>query len=411
MKDINIKEQLKKSVTRYSNLLQTEVILLNGDGTVFLPSGSGSSNSTFFPLPLDQCIDQPIQLKSKHDYSLAPYYYCLPVIVNESPRYFVAVSGFDAARISRECALVATGISEMLCQMEIMSSSYSPPVYRDPQAQLVESICQNYPPAQIITLLHTLKIEPIMLRAVICIEFSFNSPNYFERLGTMEYEILRDNTYHEILKYVREHAYFNRHDISAIANKDELVVIKSFPVSSNIPKAYRTIDTICNHLLEELSQFGIFQIHLAHGNLTADCSELHKSYSDAKLFLKIGKQQHPDIKYYNAGNLMLDLICNNIHPQISAKVIQPMLTALQNESGDIQNSLLQCAEAMVDSCMSYSSASHRLMLHRNTLHTRLERFCEITGLDPIHNFYDAVAVKLAAISLRHKESGRYIEEG
>lgn len=400
MTEKQFEECLRNSMIRYSNLLQSDILLLNPDGTTFLSTDKTAVTKPFFPLPLDQCIDQPIQLNNKREYSLTPYYYCLPVLVHGVPRYFAVVSGFDNTRLSRECALVAAGLAELIHQIEkalpnplSLSSSH-------PQSQLVEYVCQNQSDAQLQTLLHTLKLDPNMLRAVICIEFSFSSPNYFEGLGSMEYEVLRENLYSDVLKYVRGHSYLNRHDLCAIINKDELVIIKAFPISSNKLKVYKTIDTICSHLLQELSQFGIFEIHMAHGNLTSVFAELHSSYIEAKRFLDIGKHQYPDVEYYNAHNLMMNLICQDINPQIEAKILRPLLRALENNSGELQIELLQCAETLVDSCMSYSVASQKLQLHRNTIHTRMERFCEDTGLDPLHNFYDAVAVKLAAIFYR-----------
>ena len=400
---------LYEAILRYGNLLQTDLVLLNLDGTILLSSDQGPSESgtapnvTLFHAPLDQCIDRPIQLKGKHDYDLSPYYYCLPVMVGGIPRFFVAISGFDVTRLPRECALVAAGLSELLIQWEKSLPNPLQVSHGDAQTQFVKSVCQNLPAAQMKLILQTMKIEPTMLRAVICAEFSFSPPNYFERLGSLDYEILCDNTTREILQYVRRHAYLNRSDIAAMADPNELVIIKSFPIHADVPKAYRTLDVICGRLLEELSQFGIFEVHMAHGNLTTDCSGLCSSYAEAKSFLEMGKEQYPEIPYYTVNNLMLDLISKDVHPQIEAKVLLPILRALENSEGELQWDLLKCAETMVDCCMSYSAAAQKLQLHRNTLHTRMERFCALTGLDPLHNFYDAVAVKMAAILWNHRK--------
>ena len=91
-------------------------------------------------------------------------------------------------------------------------------------------------------------------------------------------------------------------------------------------------------------------------------------------------------------------------PKIAtAKMIQPVLDALQDE-GVAGMDLLRCTEVIVDCGTSYAEASKRLLLHRNTIHMRVERFCALTGLDPLHSFHDALIVKFAAMTARYRLS-------
>lgn len=402
MEETDQKKILLGAIERYCVLMRCEVFLLDQDGKIYLSRDRQRWGKPMFFEPVDQCLDRIVRIHEHLENSLSPYYYCLPVVLFGQPMFHVAIGSFDTARLPRDCALVTAGFTELFQQIERSHSPLPLSERTDLQTTLVEGILsQKLGRAQLQTLEESLDLDPSMMHAAICVELTFAPTSYFVQSCELLYDQVGGRLRGTILQSIREHRLLNHQDISAIYQENQLVIFKSFINTEKTAKAYRVLEVICRQLRDDLYPFGLIEMRMAHGSIVTSRSRLHESYQEARHFLRLGKRYHPQGDYYNSRDLMLDLICSDLHPQIVAKVVQPVLDALRAEMRDSGAELLRCAETMVDSCTSYAAASAKLGLHRNTLHTRLERFCTLTGLDPIHDFRDSLTVKLAAVMLRN----------
>jgi len=399
---------LKHAVKRYATLLQGNVLLLNGSGTVFMMGrGELKKETRLFFQPLEQCLQRIIPGELRKEIGYDASYFCMPVLIDRIPAFYVAVEGFDESRLARDCALVAAGLAELCHSIEGEGKKESTGDDKDVQSALIEEmLSDSVSEANIQTALTEMDIDNRMLRAAIVIEMVFSPPIYYFQEGDLDYELMKARIAKNILSFIRKHKLLNRQDISTILGNRELVIFKSFVHTAKIDKVYRMLEKICATLRKDLEGFDVLEIRMSHGDVVYQFMDLKSSYDTAKHFLELGKWRYPKRSYYSTNDLIMDLIYEKIHPQIQAKMVQPVLDALTEENGNLRESLLACAETFVDCCMNYTAASEKLQLHRNTLHARLEKYKQLTGMDPSNSYNDALATKLAAIAARYQDGER-----
>lgn len=398
-------EVLMEEIERYGTLLHAEILLLYTDGTVFLSRNQQRIGKKLFSAPIEQCVGRIIQGEEYWSEGFSHYYYSLPIVLQGITAFYLVIDGFDTARLPENCSLTAAGFTGLMEQIGRTNSSLLTVEDSDMQEVLIKGVLgSTLKGAALQSLAENLDLDCSMLRAVICIELVFARTSYFTQSCELLYDQVGDRLRTTILQFVRSHYMLTHQDISANYEDNRLIIVKSFIRTDKITKAYRVLERFCEQLRSDLYQFGLMEMRMAHGNLVDSISKLPESYHQANEFLRLGVKRHPDCDYYNSSVLLFDLLCTDLHPQISAKLIQPVLDALQDE-GETGMDLLHCTEVIVDCGMSYAEAAKKLMLHRNTVHMRVERFCSLTGLDPLHNFHDAVIVKFAAMTARYRLSG------
>ncbi len=405
------KKYLSDSLTHYCELLQCELFLLETNGKVYLARDNSRVNQPFFNRTPDQYIDRIIHVDSQWEQGFAPYQYCVPVIVNGIPVYYLVISSHDPSRLGRDSALVSVGLADLIAQMEESAIISNSSVQRDPEHFLIESVLDRRPKGQYLPVLDNLKIDDTYMRAVICIEFKMRPTSYYNQTGEIDYNQLASRLGDEVLHVIRNHRYIIRQDICSFYGNNTIIIFKSFLPTKNLTKQSKTLEFVCQALSHDINGIGPFEIHMAHGGIISDFESLTESYRQAKEFISIGKTVDPNGTYYSSERLMFELLCEQLHPQLLMNSILPLIESLQRESNSSEN-LLECAEALVDSCMNYSLAAKKLDLHRNTVRGRIERFINITGLDPSSDYSASVTVKLAAVYQRlNSVSNQFISKG
>ena len=400
-----LRDSLSNPIEQFSALSQCEVYLLDDNGIILVTRDKSLYGSTLFFQPPHMCSNRILQFDNRNTYSIAPFYYCVPIHINNIPEYYLALSSFDNTRLPRDCALIASGIQNLLTQLQQTEFLKEDTTSNDKQTNLINALLSDSHPAVINSIFKSLALDDSLYRAVICIELSFLPTSYFSKTGETSYEALVENQRSSILSFIRGHRFFNHQDLSAIYKKNEIVIIKSFIPTNKVVKINRTLEVICKRLKEDLSKFGPFEINMARGDIVTDFMNISSSYRQAKDFISLGKTRLVHGGYYNASFLLIDLIYASLHPQALTSSVLPVLEALKNDNGEINYDLLESAESVVDAGMSYAIASEKTGLHRNTLHSRVERFCNLTGLEPLNCFRDALIVKLAAVHIHHNMQG------
>lgn len=271
---------------------------------------------------------------------------------------------------------------------------------------LTDHIDQN----KCILLMNKQEIDPSLLRTVIYIHLHFHKTSYFNINLNLGYESTIENHLHNIKVQIMNSRYLNTQDIVFSYDRNAIVVIKSFiPVSDHV-RIYHAMDKICQSLGEELATNNAYIFRLAYGNLYSRIPDIKKSFNEAKATLQTGYQANDSYFFYKLEHILFENICQDLNPQIENKLLLPSLEKLKKKDGTIRTDLLSCGELYIDNCMNISQASKKGFMHRNTIHTRLEKLRELTGLDPTSSFKDAFIVKLLAVYLRQNENTKGLQE-
>ncbi|MFC4619229.1 CdaR family transcriptional regulator [Camelliibacillus cellulosilyticus] len=117
---------------------------------------------------------------------------------------------------------------------------------------------------------------------------------------------------------------------------------------------------------------------------------IREGFEEAQKALNAATPQQPVVFYPSLG---IDLIIQEIPPRTRQAF-------LKNSVGDLEAELLETIRAYLDADCSVSRAAHRLHLHVNTLHYRLKKIKEITGLD----LHATEGIATAYLALKLQES-------
>ena len=198
---------------------------------------------------------------------------------------------------------------------------------------------------------------------------------------------------------VRSNRALNSQDLVFFRDRATLVVIKSFRrTESSSTRLYLAMDRVCSDLAASLRYFSSFSFHIAYGNLYEDISRLHLSFKEAGDILDVGLRCS-DAEVYSLNDLLFENVCLNLHPQIIHKRLLPILEkTISGVSPD--TSLIETAEAYVDSGLRLGDTAERTGLHRNTISARIEKLRSLTGLNISKSFEDAFLLKMLAVYLR-----------
>jgi len=234
-------------------------------------------------------------------------------------------------------------------------------------------------------------------RAIILIELERKENKYFNINLDLGYDASIENLKDELVKEIKSNRYLTSQDIVGFYGNNQIVVVKGFITVADINKMYLALEKVCRDILNDLSNNKIFTFYVASGNFYSNFADLSKSYKEAQDTIKIGKSIKNSPGVYLIDDSLLESVGYYLPSRINEKIIIPLINKLKKDDGTIDVELLYTVEGFIDSCMSFSRASQKLFLHRNTIAFRLDKFKKITGLNPISSFKDAFIIKMAAI--------------
>jgi carbohydrate diacid regulator len=237
-------------------------------------------------------------------------------------------------------------------------------------------------------------------RSIILIELERKENRYFNINLDLGYDVSIENLKDELIKDIKANRYLTSQDIVGFYGSDQIIVVKSFITVADTNRMYLALDKVCRSILSDLSSNKIFTFYAASGNFYSNFTDLSDSYKEAQDTIKIGRVVKNTPGVYIIDDALLENVGYYLPSRISTKILLPLIKKLKKEDGTVDIELLYTVEGFIDSCMSFSKASQRLFLHRNTVAFRLEKFKKITGLNPITSFKDAFIIKMAAIYMK-----------
>lgn len=251
------------------------------------------------------------------------------------------------------------------------------------------------------SLMHSQELDPQLLRTVICIRLNYYQTSYFNINLNLGYQSSIEQLRETVSRRIRTNRYLNAQDIVYTADRNTILILKSFIPSNDISRIYLALDVICHDLADTLSKFSGFSFGIAYGNLYEDITQLHKSWKEAIETLEIGQETDDTVQFYSLETLLFDNVCLHLQPQIINKYLLPALKKLTRKDGSLPKELIDSCEAFVDNCMNLSATAAKTLTHRNTISARLNKLKNITNLDPASSFRDAFLVKMLALYVRH----------
>lgn len=269
-------------------------------------------------------------------------------------------------------------------------------------AQIANQILSDHvDKEELYSLMYSHELDPQLLRTVICIRLNYYQTSYFNINLNLGYQSSIEQLRETVFQRIRANRYLNAQDIVYIADRNTILILKSFIPSNDISRIYLALDVICRDLAASLNSFSGFSFSIAYGNLYEDITQLRKSWLEAIETLEIGQETDPSAQFYSLETLLFDNVCLHLQPQIVNKFLLPTLKKLTRKDGTLPQDLIESCEAFVDNCMSLSITAAKTKVHRNTISARLRKLRELTNLDPASSFRDAFLVKMLAIYVRH----------
>lgn len=391
-----------KTLNRYASLYQIQIGILDDSGQLLLAAKWPANMACF--TQYKECLDQVIPVS----FDNGKYWLTSKLLsLDESEYYYLAVLSPVSDNLIFKCISISVTLEELLSSAPSDSAQVTLQHKDSHQRQLaLLLLAQKAPLERILSLMNTLELDETLLRCVILIRLGFSTNKYFNINLNLGYQPILEKLRDEAFQIVRNCRYLTTQDICSFTNENEIVVFKSFVAGSDLSRVYLALDRICENIEQGLASIALLNVKIAYGNIYQDISQLYQSHAEATEILALGAKVLPDIDFYNIENIMMDIICQFLHPQITNKILLPRLKALIGDDGLIQTTLMNCAEIFVDSCLNYSLASQTAQIHRNTLNNRLARFSDLTHLKPHENFRDALITKLMAVYYRQNPNLR-----
>ena len=261
-------------------------------------------------------------------------------------------------------------------------------------------LSEQFDTEKLLRLMSRHEMDPAVMRTVICIRLDYYHNSYFNinlNLGYLSsVEALRE----EVARRLHKSRYLTSQDMIYHADRNTILVIKSFLPSNDLPRTYLALDVICGDFASILEGFTAFDYSLAYGNIYSDIHLLRKSWHEAEEIIAFGKQSRQKNHFYTMDSLLFESVCLQLHEQVVHKMIEPAVEKLKQQKTKLPASMIESCEAYVDSCMNLSDASAKTFTHRNTINQRIDRMKALTGLDPRSSFKDAFLIKMICTYLR-----------
>lgn len=266
-----------------------------------------------------------------------------------------------------------------------------------PRTQDLEEQTVSY---KLFKLLKSLGFDLFLLRAVILIELEKKTNVYFNINLDLGYEASIETFKDKVVNIIKANKFLNNQDVVAFSDNNHIVIIKSFLDVGNNEKIYYALDQICKHIMNDLDAAKIFAYRIAYGGVYSRLYDIKKSFIEAENTLRLGAMFYDHSGIYTADQGLLEHIAFYLPPIIKQKSIQTILIKLRKADGSLDLELLNVAESFVDQCMNLMKTAKSLHLHRNTVSAKMEKFKQITGLDPEATLKDAFLTKIAAVSVK-----------
>lgn len=277
-----------------------------------------------------------------------------------------------------------------------------------PEEGLVRSLLQSLPSspdeAALTGRLKQSGLDVSQARTVMIIDVEEKVNQYFNVHLDLGYDTSVAKAKAELIQTIKANPFITTQDIVAQYGLNQVVIIKAFLRIPEQEKYYLALDRICETIFKDLESSRIFAVRAAYGSVYNGILNVRQSYKEAQVLMQLGSNHLGRNGLYKIENLLVEYMAASFPPAYVNKILHPMLAKLKRQGESAEQDLLQVMETFVDTGLSLKDTAQKLYLHRNTIAGKLERYKEITGMNPDENFSDALLTKLMAAYIRfHKK--------
>lgn len=186
------------------------------------------------------------------------------------------------------------------------------------------------------------------------------------------------------------------HNDTAYVRFSDMIVFLLKPdlVNTNDIDKYR--NDMGDNLREEISSKYKFTITVSFGSIKSDVMEVHKSYEEAILGIKIGRtihNGHDDTILFD--KLGVYRLLYTIHKSEETKIFyKERLTKLIDHDKEYNSELLKTLISIADNDWNLKNSSKDMFIHYNTMKYRYKKICEILN-DDLNDYESRMNLLLA----------------
>lgn len=171
-------------------------------------------------------------------------------------------------------------------------------------------------------------------------------------------------------------------DLAFNLNNDRFIILKS-----DIHDVFSYCENKQMRIFKRLGVRTIFSI----GNECNCIEDYRRSYESAENLIDIASRLN-SVNVISKENYILQLLLNSVPNSVKQDYLIHFADAFENDKNNILNTIKTFFECGMD----FKSTANALFVHKNTLIYRLNRFKEITQIDPF-NPYQCMKIYLAII--------------
>jgi len=319
----------------------------------------------------------------------------LPIVFDEQVVGVIGVFGVPDE--VRDTGRLVKAITELILERELLQEE-TRSRYKLREQFLETALSKDAPVAlpKLKRLAKAMNLNLSLTRAVSITNVAPFMQNAVSSYGSSE--LVLERSTEAILKHIEQTGLVSEQDIAVIWD-EMLIVLKTFPVTGQ-PEQVRDWGS---SLLNSLRALNPEIICCGIGSSVDSVCSYEASYQQARYCLHACCSSHP-LRLISDRQLLLGytLVESMGTPVIAALA---SLTCKFRDFLDKKVDGRKTLEALLVANLNLSSASNMLHIHRNTLMFRLEQFQSITGLDPAHNFEDAVLCRIMLEQAEQREKG------
>lgn len=309
-----------------------------------------------------------------------------PIVLGQQTIGVVGISGHPDA--VRKAAELVTVIIELILEYEVLKEEFRSQSQLHEQfivSVLSDQASANAPQiAARADLLH-FNLSLPRLVAVTNIQPIFETAyTSFDGL----HDLVSFRTYENLMQLITSSVLINSKDMAAFLD-NELIILKHFPEDT----AVDAMLTWGQDLIKVITPPGnTLTLTLGLGSLAPTPWELHLSYQEA-LFLS-----HKPLRNHSASSiyhpdLLVNYLLTNPTAIDTCSVFQKLSQKITGKI-DYKYDMKKTVCTLLEENLNLSATARALYVHRNTLQFRLEKFKQLTGLEPCQSINHAILCKL-----------------
>ncbi|MCM3569302.1 sugar diacid recognition domain-containing protein [Neobacillus mesonae] len=194
---------------------------------------------------------------------------------------------------------------------------------------------------------------------------------------------------HSIIK----RAFNNTNDLIAEMAHDKFCILHSLHSDKPCHRIYDKLKMKSLQIIQEFKKRG-FSTFTGIGAPAENMGELSQSYKDAWQALKLGRQINSPAPIYFIHELILEDLISSIPKNMSERYMLKTLTVLKMQPDWPE--LSKTITVWCESGFNQRKAARILFIHRNTLHYRLAKIQDLSGID-VHNHKYSIMLYLAVL--------------